>query len=1000
MYYVGIDIGSVSINSAVIDHKGDIVFEGPYIRHFGFIHRELYRLWKDIEKRFPLGSFAGVGVTGSSGEMLAEETGALFEVTTVCLALGAGKVVPGVRSVISIGGQEAILLELEWKNGEFFLSNFSLNGPCASGTGSFIDQQAERLASALYGEGFDHKKLEPDRILRDFIEMGMKSASAAPVACRCTVFTKSDMIHLQNKGEPLENIIAGLHQGNAANFVSTIVGRRFLNDPIIFVGGMAANALQVRALKGYYPSLFVPEHFMSMAAIGAALRVREQRGFMPSMDRLLREDGKKFFEYPKAPPLKLALSTFNPSSLSEKVESRAVYKGFLGIDIGSTSTKYAFIDLEGRVIFKCYVPTRGRPIEVVKYLLEDLLKKTGGRLEVFSMATTGSGRNVVGDFLEAELVVDEITAHAAGALSVDKEVDTIFEIGGQDSKYIGIKDGYPIDFDMNKVCAAGTGSFLQELANKFGINIVGEFQEIALSSSCPVHLTERCTVFMESDILGYAQRGVKTRDLMAGLCYAIVYNYLNRVVGKRPIGNRIMFLGGPSLNKAVVAAFERVLDREILVPPNREVMGAFGAALLTKDAFERGEIKKRARDIKSLSLQEVSFKEKICRADPRCLNGCKLKIYDFGGRKSIWGGDCGRYEPTSFRGEAVPDFFLMRENLFFETLEDLGVIPGREPEMASGPVIGIPLGLHFWEWAPFWCAFWREMGFSIFLTPKTSSETVKRGIESVTTEMCFPLKVFHGHVDMLRNRCDFYFLPNVINMTSPSREEKSMFCPMVAGSQFMVKQALELEEERILAPHIYLKDGPSNLAEDMYEYLKVRFSISRRRTHQAATRAFEEHFRFRKRLREGVEENIERASVVWVITGRPYNLYDPRLNLHLGARLAKRGIMALPMDFLDMDSISLEDFPRMYWGLGARILRCAKLIKTQESFYGVHITNFSCGADSFIEHFYHYIIGEKPHLILEFDEHSAVAGMLTRIEAFSNVVSSFRKRKKEKGYDG
>ncbi len=992
MYYLGIDVGAVSINSAVVDERGEVVFEGPYIRHFGFIQRELYLLWEKIKQRFSKDYFKGVGFTGSNGEIFSKEVGGIFEVTTVCLALGAGKVVPGVRSIISIGGQEAILLELEWRDGEFFLTNFSLNGPCASGTGSFIDQQAERLTSALYGEGFEHRDLDPDKVLKDFIELGMKSSSPAPVACRCTVFTKSDMIHLQNKGEPLENIIAGLHRGNAANFVSTIVGRAQLETPIIFVGGMAANALQVRALKKYYPSLLVPEYYTSIGAIGAALRAMQQGAFMANMDRLLKDEDKKFFEYPKAPPLELKLSTFNPSEIKE-VEDQENHRGFLGIDIGSTSTKYAFIDEKGRVTFKCYVPTRGRPIEVVKYLLKDLLKKTGGRVEVLAIATTGSGRNVVGDFLGAELVVDEITAHATGALQVDRDVDTIFEIGGQDSKYIGIRDGYPVDFDMNKVCAAGTGSFLQELANKFGINIVEEFQEIALSSSSPVHLTERCTVFMESDILGYAQKGVKTKDLMAGLCYAIVYNYLNRVVGKRPIGNRIMFLGGPSLNMAVVAAFERVLNKEILVPPNREVMGAFGAALLVKEAFDRGEIEKGSRNIEELSSQRVSFKEKICRADPSCSNECKLKVYDFGGRKSIWGGDCGRYESTSFRGEAAADLFSLREKVFFETLESLGVVPGNRCGKEGLPIIGIPLGLHFWEWAPFWCAFWRELGFSIFLTSKTSSEIVNRGIESVTTEMCFPLKVFHGHVCMLRNKCDFYFLPNVINMISPYEEEKSMFCPMVAGSQFMVKQALELEEDKIVAPHIYLKDGPLHLAEDMYEYLRDKFSVSREKLHEAANMAFEVQSRFKKRLREMVAGEIERASVVWLITGRPYNLYDPRMNLHLGSRLAKRGILAVPMDLIDVDSIPLDDFPRMYWGLGARILRCAKFIRSHEKFYGVHITNFSCGADSFIEHFYHYIMGDKPHLILEFDEHSAVAGMLTRIEAFANVVSSFRKRK-------
>ncbi|MFH1242959.1 MAG: acyl-CoA dehydratase activase, partial [Pseudomonadota bacterium] len=222
---------------------------------------------------------------------------------------------------------------------------------------------------------------------------------------------------------------------------------------------------------------------------------------------------------------------------------------YLGIDVGSTTTKYALVTEDGVIVHKSYVPTQGKPIEVTQRLLKYLSDNVDRDIELLGTATTGSGRNVVGDFLDVDLIIDEITAHARGAVEIDPDVDTIFEIGGQDSKYIYISNAHPLDFDMNKVCAAGTGSFLHELANKYGINIVGEFQEIALGSLSPVKLAERCTVFMESDLVSYHQKGVLRDDLIAGLCYAIVFNYLNKVVGKRKIGKRIMFLGGPSLNK-------------------------------------------------------------------------------------------------------------------------------------------------------------------------------------------------------------------------------------------------------------------------------------------------------------------------------------------------------------------------------------------------------------------------------------------------------------------
>jgi predicted CoA-substrate-specific enzyme activase len=349
------------------------------------------------------------------------------------------------------------------------------------------------------------------------------------------------MIHLQNKGERLENIIAGLHHGNAANYLSTIVSNRKLVDPIVFIGGVATNELQVRALRKYYPNLIVPPHHNSMGALGAALQARQQ-GLKNGIDlQALRDLSIQDIEaFPTAENLILKLTDFpEDNSLAPLVVSGKKIDVYLGIDIGSTTTKYAVINAKNQIIHKRYLQTRGKPTEVTQTLLKAIRDEIGASIYIKGVATTGSGRNVVGDFISADLILDEITAHARGAVEVDPEIDTIFEIGGQDSKYIYIENANPLDFDMNKVCAAGTGSFLHELSNKNSINIVNEFQELALSSNSPIKLAERCTVFMESDVVSFAQKGARKPDLMAGLCYSIVHNYLNRVVGKRKIGNHI-----------------------------------------------------------------------------------------------------------------------------------------------------------------------------------------------------------------------------------------------------------------------------------------------------------------------------------------------------------------------------------------------------------------------------------------------------------------------------
>ncbi len=1005
MYDIGVDVGSVSINCVVLDANRRVVLETPYLRHFGLAVDETCKLLRSLLGghlfRDPE-NIRSVTFTGVHGQLIAEVLDAGFEVETIAQVLGITHLMPDVRTVISIGGQDAALFQLTYTNGRWQLESFNMNGPCASGTGSFIDQQAERLAHSLYGPDFHMGQDKLQQTLDDFIALGLQSTYPAPVACRCTVFTKSDMIHLQNKGEPLSNIIAGLHHGNAANYVSTLVASRGLAEPIVFIGGLASNRLQVQAFQHYFPHLVVPPHHTSMGALGAALQAQE-KGWCNRVDvaRLERMSIDSRAQFPLAEPLELTQTRFDEdNSLSSwGIRSRQPIPAYLGVDVGSTSTKYALIDEAGQILHKCYLPTQGKPIEVTQRLLRTLVRETGKRVRLMAIATTGSGRNVVGDFLQADLVIDEITAHARGAVAIDPLIDTIFEIGGQDSKYIRIENTHPLDFDMNKVCAAGTGSFLHELANKMKINIVGEFQDVALASEHPIHLAERCTVFMESDLVGYAQKGAARQDLIAGLCYSIVHNYLNRVVEKRPVGQRIMFLGGPSLNKGIVAAFEKVLGRPILVPKHREVMGAFGAALAIRERFLAGSVQHMPRDLEELAETSVHFQESICRADKKCHNECKLKVYSFGGNRSVWGGDCGRYEITRHDGPQEPNFFKERERLFEESLAETGAAVVEREDGAgrnnSRPTVGVPMALHSLEWGVFWTHFLAHLGYSVVLSPKTNSRIVRNGVESMTAETCFPVKVFHGHVHHLLDKADFLFLPTVINMPTPEAEENGLFCPLVQGSQYMVRSALRVPDHRLIRPALFLKEGFESAAESLYASLPPTLRPSRATVLEAAEKAWKRQRSFRRSLvarGRDVLGDTPAQQPLWIVTGRPYNLHDERLNLQLGRHLAKLGIRAVPMDFLDFDQEDLHDFPRMYWGLGARILRAAKRIAGEPNWYGVHLTNFSCGADSFIEHFYRHTLKDKPSLILELDEHSGVAGLLTRIEAYRNVVKNLQQK--------
>lgn len=1001
--YVGIDAGSVSVNCIVINQDEKILYEAPYKRHFGKVEDAVFNLVKEIYQRFGKENIRTISFTGNHGKKFSNKLNSHYEFDTISQVLGTLKVVPNAKTIISMGGQDTELFQINHSNSGWQLEYFNTNGPCASGTGSFIDQQAQRLATSIYSEKVHISQEDIDKVLRDFIELGLKSDRPANVACRCTVFTKSDMIHLQNRGEKLEDIIYGLHVGNARNYISTIVGNRRLEEPVIFIGGLSLNRLQIQAFKEYFPNLIIPSYNTSIGALGVAIQaLRLDKGEKDGVRAFTRIELERLDSMRKsqkedlsvAPKLELRLTHFPET---DKIKLKSISKKekvYLGIDVGSTTTKYAVINEDKQIVHKCYVPTQGRPIEVTQHLLKIIREEIGDKIEIVGTATTGSGRNVVGDFLNVDLIIDEITAHARGAVEIDPDVDTIFEIGGQDSKYIFIQNRHPLDFDMNKVCAAGTGSFLHELANKYGINIVGEFQEIALSSEAPIKLTERCTVFMESDLVSYHQRGVDIKDLMAGLCYAIVHNYLNRVVGRRKIGKRIMFLGGPSLNKGVVAAFENVLNRQIIVPPHREVLGAYGAALSVQEKMKQeGKIESIFRGLDSAIDDKMEYREKVCNADPNCSNQCKLKIYDFGRRKSIWGGDCGRYETTRTRWKKTDNYFALRQQKWNSYIKEVCIELKDKPlfEWNGRPTVGMQRALYMHHMGIFWAYFFYYLGFQPVITPTTNSHISKVGIESTVTGTCYPVKVSHGHVKELMGRTKYLFLPSMINMSTPQDSEVGFYCPMVQSNSYMLRSALRIDKKNLLDPVVHLKYDISTLSVELHEQLGKRLGIKSKDIEKAIALAMEKQEQFQKELHKKGEEilgNISEDEPVVIVTGRPYNLYDERLNLRLGQNLAKIGFTALPMDFIDISSVDLSDFPSMYWGLGSRILRAARLVSTTPNYFGLHLTNFSCGADSFLEHFYKYIMGNKPYLILELDEHSAVAGVMTRLEAYRNVIDN------------
>ena len=1001
---LGLDIGSVSIKLSALGDPSDesllqeIAGRGGSFIAFGDGHRpggnsqpllvSRYRrikgqpiqaaqeLLKEILQFIPQEKVEGLRITGSGGRVVAEILKAGMENEFKAIALGTGFLYPEVRTIFEMGGvcSKYIRLEPNKDTGALEIVDYETNGDCAAGTGSFIDQQASRL---LY-------KIEE---LGDIVKTAEK---AAKIAGRCSVFAKSDMIHAQQKGYTPPEVLRGLCEAVARNFRSAVVKNKTVVPPVAFVGGVAANTGVVAALEEVLglekESLFIPPYYAWLGAIGAALlekREVEQKG---KQFRLQKGMEKLEVRFPTSESLSmekviLLRDRVKPFSFTGK---QLPVKAYLGIDVGSVSTNLAVIDEEGEVIKDIYVKTEARPIEVVHRELQRIKKEIGDKIEICGVSTTGSGRELIGKLVGADTINDEITAHKTGASFIGKkmldlQVDTIFEVGGQDSKFISLQDEIVVDFTMNEACAAGTGSFLEERSEELEVNIIGEFARRALGSPAPIKLGERCTVFMEMDVTSYQQRGAATDDLIAGLAYSVVYNYLNRVVRERKIGNVIFFQGGTAYNDSVAAAFSKVLDKKIIVPPYNGILGAIGVALLVKEKMSLTGEKTKFR---GYDLHQIDYllKEFTCKA---CTNYCNIQMFKVEGERTYWGDKCSEM----FRKRAVvetkpviPDLLSLRDKILFE---------GYDPEKGDGPRIGIPRGMYFYEHFPFWNTFFQELGFRVHLSEVTTRKAVNDGLDTIVAEPCFPVQVAHGHVkSLLEAEVDYIFLPNQINAESRCKRVESYVCNWGQTLPFVIINAPAFEpyREKFIMPTLRFREGRKFIFEELLKWMK-RFGLKGSAVKAALDKAYEAQHLFARRLLEMGKEALAKLESEGrrgiVLVGRPYNINDKGLNLDVGGKLRDYyGVNVIPMDFLPIEGIDIDDInDNMYWSYGRKILATAKFIRDLPYLHIIYITNFKCGPDSYVKH---YVVdaSQRPFLSLQFDCHSNDAGILTRCEAY------------------
>jgi len=1034
--FLGIDIGSIAAKVVVLNKNSEVV-ESHYVRTHGQPFETVLNILKDLSQRLEKIEF--IATTGTGGKTLSSIIDAVFTNEIVSQATGTSRFYPQVKTIIEIGGEDAKIIKIETTSkGNVRIIDFAMNTICAAGTGSFLDQQASRLGIPI----------------EDIGKESLKSTHPAIVAARCSVFAKTDMIHLQQVGTPVSDIIAGLCFAMARNFKSNIAKGITLERPIAFQGGVAANQGMVRAFKEVLEisenDLIIPDHFALMGAIGTVLAVvpsfnpesvREKKELKDSIHLLEKYLSERKLDLKTLSPLKsdgyqIQTETYQLKNTNDKIEA------YLGVDVGSISTNVVVIDKNNNVLSRRYLMTAGKPIEAVRQGLLEVGREIADKVIIKGGGSTGSGRHLTGEFFGADVIKNEITSHARASAAVDPKVDTVFEIGGQDSKYISLKDGVVIDFTMNKVCAAGTGSFLEEQAEKLAVKIDQEFAQRAFCSNAPCSLGERCTVFMESQLNYYKQLGVLKDDLLSGLAYSIVENYLNKVVEKRRIGERIFFQGGTAFNRAVKSAFEQIVGKKIIVPPHHDILGAIGVAMLAKEEKQLSNYNSRFKgfDLRHINYESTSFECKDCpnnceihqvkfaeltpkKANPAPLpsaqnNGIKQDLTENQinplnpvVRTLYYGSRCGKYDDkddTAIKHPKlkIPNLFKERQKMLLNVDSGIRNSEFDTPHPALRiPRVGIPRASVFFDLYPLWNAFFSELGFEVVLSDTTNRSIIKKGVENVVAEPCFPIKTAHGHIiNLLAKEIDYLFLPFQVNMPPLTEHfERSYNCPYIQALPDTTKSAIDYDKYKvkILRPVFHMDRGSKEIKKTLWQLAKSieHITLSPKLIKFAINKAFEAQQRFddwqTKRGKEILDQYVlsKDSQPAVVLVSRSYNSYDTGLNLNLVEKLQKLGILVIPIDFLPLNSIGEEtgkDYPYMYWRSGQKILAAANYIARQKNLFAVYLTNFNCGPDSYITKFFEKEMHGKPYLSLEIDEHSADVGMLTRCEAFIDTIKNAR----------
>jgi predicted CoA-substrate-specific enzyme activase len=933
----------------------------------------------------------------------------------------------GFDAVVSLGGESFLVYLLTGGK----ITNVLSHNKCAAGSGEFLVQQIGRMGLSV-----------EEAIRRSF------AGQVVPLASRCSVHCKSDITHKLNRQEAtVEDILHTLHDGMADKVIALLEkGQRELRR-VLLIGGLTQNAAMLAALRQKFPAAeftVLPESPW-FEAWGSALLARDEPRFK-SPKLSVRASLSRL------PPLQRyagSVQILGATARQPPPEGPMV----LGVDAGSTTTKAVLLDPATRdIVASHYTRTNGDPVAAVRECLRSLASQVRNA-RVYLAATTGSAREIIGAYLGTEHVYNEISAQAAGATHFAPDVDTIFEIGGQDAKYIHLRNGVPMEYAMNNACSAGTGSFLEESAQGDLGTAVSEIAETALAAEGPVRFKATCAAFINSDIRVAQQEGHSRQDIIAGLVYAIAGNYLNRVKGARPIGRKVFLQGGVALNRAVGHAFAHSLGRPIVIPQNPELLGALGVALLAmqrsgqdrsanwksavaqvsnlltpqagpppcgleirdtadwKSALQvEGPRACEVRDLLALAAPEMKrVGQFTCGA---CKMACSIDRLDVAGRRFPFGGRCSLYENVwkrKSRTAPALDLVEQRARLIFGVRSaECGVrnseLPSSILQQPSSPSvssvhqlstvnyqlpIGIPRALTTHSLFPLYSSFFSNLGLEVVL-----SNVNPRGELKAYSGFCFPAQIAHGAVlDLAGRGVGLVFLPHIVRMPQDGACRDSYLCPVTqAGPYFLAKAFPDLQ---FLAPvQDFTRGYKANSA--LVKMAVEALGVSRDAAEAAWAAAIAAQREVERNLadlgKHALEDAVKNGSPAILLAGRSYNAFTREGSQSVGKKLSSMGVKVIPADCV----MAIGEGPTV-WHAANQILNAVSLARQYPNLFLLCVSNFSCTIDAFTHAMLASELGSKPYLILEIDAHTADAGVQTRLEAFLDIITNYRQARPGSG---